>query len=342
MKGDASKPVIMKKYEDGDFARLSEAIIKPAIERRYEPVTIMPNRRRAIIRFPEVLVISHSRLRKWRRCKKLHDYRYNQKLRPRRKGIPLLKGSVIDACIGAHNHGRPWRVELEKFRKEFNRLFAEERATLGDLPAMIEKIVTNYIETYKTDGLSYPPRRGRRRSQLPVRVWLDDRTLFIGYIDAYPKDRRGLNWLMDHKAPKNIPDEDARFSDVQFAFYVWALEKSGYPKPDGIIWDYVRSMIPKKKGRGDQLYRVRLPNPKREMIDQLVADMRVTAEEIRREGKTNTVRTMDWTCRNCEYYSLCQAELRGLDSDFIRKKEFVTKGEEHGDEKEGADGRDDA
>jgi hypothetical protein len=31
---------------------------------------------------------------------------------------------------------------------------------------------------------------------------------------------------------------------------------------------------------------------------------------------------MDWTCKTCEFRSLCQAELRGVDADFIRKSEF--------------------
>lgn len=309
------------------------------MKREYSPV-IFVSPRRLRIEFPEVLVISHSRAKKWRRCKKLHDYRYNQHLKPRKKGVPLVKGSVIDAAIGEHNSGRPWRPVIEEFRREFNRLFAEERAELGDLPTILESIVEGYLEAYKTDGLTYPPRRGSRRTQLPVRVWLDNQTLFIGYIDAYPRDRNGRNWLMDHKAPKRIPDENSRFADIQFALYAWALERTGYPVPDGIIWDYVRSIKLKKPRPNDTpYYRVRLPAPKKEMVLTLVEDMRKTAEEIRRDGPTATVRSIDWTCGRCEYFNLCQAEVRGLDSDFIRKKEFITKEEErHAAETEGTDG----
>lgn len=278
------------------------------------------------IGWPEVLTISHSRAKKWRRCKMAHNYRYVQKLRPIRKRTPLLKGSVLDKAIGAWMERRPWEPIIEEFRREFNRLFVEERAELGDLPKELEKIVEGYAAFYRNDGLTYVRRR-RRITQIPVRIYLDNRTLFLGYIDAYPRDRQGRNWLLDTKSTKRVPGEEGRFADIQFVFYAWALRELGYPVPDGVIWDYVQSVIPKKTGRATYR-RIRLPHPKKEMIATVLKDLRDTAEEIREHGKTATTRSLDWSCPMCEYYSLCQAEVRGLDSEFIRKKEFTVKGEE--------------
>ena len=78
------------------------------------------------IDWPEVLVVSHSRLKTWRRCQMQHHYRYYQGLRPIRKGIPLAVGTAVHAMIEAHHERGDWSPELETFRQEYNRLFREE------------------------------------------------------------------------------------------------------------------------------------------------------------------------------------------------------------------------
>jgi CRISPR/Cas system-associated exonuclease Cas4 (RecB family) len=279
------------------------------------------------ISFPDVLQVSHSKIKKWRRCRRAFHYRYVQHLKPRVKRTPLLKGSVLDKAIGAWMAGKDWRKVLVEFEKEFKKLFPEERAELGDLPTMMNTIVEGYASFYANDGMRYLKRRHGKVTQIPIRIYLDNRTLFIGYIDAYPQDRQGRNWLLDTKSTKRMPGEEGRFHDIQFVFYVWALARLGYPIPDGVIWDYVRSEVPKKPRPGSVAYRrVRLPNPSRQMISSVIKDMLSTAEEIRRVGTTDATRSPDWTCSMCEYATLCAADLRGLDTTFMLRKDFTIDG----------------
>lgn len=327
------------------------------------------------IDWPELLRVSHSRLKTWRRCQMQHHYRYYQGLRRIRKSIPLTVGTAIHSMIEAQHERGDWSTELEEFRAEFSKLFREEQAELGDLPSICNDIVLGYFEAHRGDGLTYPVRRRGRATEIEVKVGLDSSTVFVGYVDAYPQDQQGRNWLMDHKTCKVIPDEDARFADLQLVTYSWLLPEMGYPKPDGVIWDYIRTKPPTRpevlkngtiskarkidstysvymdtvrrelgeeavseyedfartlSGREDKFYRrVSLPNPPRAMVDSAVKDILVTTSEIRKAGPTATVRNMTRDCKMCSYYTLCQAEVRGLDSEYIRKTEYVTKEKEN-------------
>jgi hypothetical protein len=77
----------------------------------------------------------------------------------------------------------------------------------------------------------------------------------------------------------------------------------------------------KPRGEIDFLLRVPLPAPRPEMVKTIAQDALSTAKEIQRNGDS-TVRTMDRTCKQCEFFELCQAEVRGLDSNFIRKTQY--------------------
>jgi hypothetical protein len=72
----------------------------------------------------------------------------------------------------------------------------------------------------------------------------------------------------------------------------------------------------------DFFQRIRLPTPGKDLIYNVVHDATETAKEIQRLGGVSKVRSMDRTCKQCEFYSLCSAEFRGHDSDFIRKSEY--------------------
>jgi hypothetical protein len=328
------------------------------------------------IEFKPVLKVSFSRIKTWRHCQMKHHYRYNEKLRKRKKPLFAFIGTALHRCIEEYQEGRDWTLYLKEFKSQYDRLFADEKEMLGDLPDELKAIMENYFAYYSNDGLTYPARRWGKRTEIEVKAWLDSETLFVGYIDAYPQDSEGRNWIMDHKSFKAMPDEDSRFSDYQFVVYYWLLPQLGYPKADGIIWDYLRKKAPvppeplksgalsKAKnqdttvevymakavelfgtekaeeeygefaretfsGREDRFFRrVYLPQPPDTLVDNIVIDLKASIEEIRSMGPISRVRNMSRECKQCEYYNLCSAELRGLDTDFMRKFEYTVKGEE--------------
>ena len=322
--------------------------------------------------------ISFSKGKLWRRCKMAFNYKYIQRLEKRKKALPLIMGSTIHSVIEEYTEGRDPQVPMDQFRKDFNKLFNEEKAELGDLPTELQGIMETYFKYYENDGLTYPMRRHGIRSEIPVKVDLDNNTQYIGYVDAFPQDQEGRDWVMDTKSCKSIPDESNRFADTQLVLYVELLPMLGYPKPSGVIWNYIRKKAPAipellkngglskaakidttydvymatvekllgpdakpeyeefaqtLKGREEKfLRRIYLPNPNRAMVDTVVSDLVETAREIRLYAPTSTVRNPTRDCRFCGFYNLCQAELRGLDSDFIRKADYQIKGEVNAEE----------
>lgn len=102
--------------------------------------------------------------------------------------------------------------------------------------------------------------------------------------------------------------------------------------------DYKEILDPlKKRGIIDFYQRVQLAKPSPKLVENIVSDARQTALEIQLHGKTSKVRSMDYTCKQCDYYALCQVEARGLDSTFIRKADYQPRKEEepvNGDQEE--------
>jgi hypothetical protein len=189
--------------------------------------------------------ISFSKARTWRRCHKQYDYRYNQQLEKRKLPVPMFRGRILGECLDAVVAGESWAAVLAKYEKEYKRLFDEEKEEYGDLIGDIRSIVARYLSTYATEKYSYLMNpETHKPSEHRVEVDMGDGVTFVGYIDKIALDEAGRKWIMDHKSHKNLPDEDARFSDLQLAFYVAMAPKAGYGEMAGIIWDYVRTKPP--------------------------------------------------------------------------------------------------
>ena len=307
--------------------------------------------------------VSYSKIRKWRQCHKLHDYSANQKLRRRRKGRPLLAGSIGHEMLDADAQDKDAYEVLEKYAKEYEELFSEEQEMYGDLIGDMKRIYKAYHRRYEDDGLYYI------ESEVTLIVQLDDDTEFICIIDKIVEDEDERLWLMDHKFNKNIPTPDARASDLQLLGNAWAWDQANPDRPlTGIIWDYCRSKPPtipeqlkaggltrrknlrsdvytyrerlKELGlneadysevlealvKNDALYFARTVLPVGDALQEsILGDYRSTATEIRVLGETLKDRNLTRDCKQCDYYNLCQAELRGLDADYIRKTEYYTR-----------------
>ena len=73
------------------------------------------------------------------------------------------------------------------------------------------------------------------------------------------------------------------------------------------------------------------------ILKNVYEDAVTTANQIREfmnKPKEEFDRNLTRDCSWCEYYPLCQAELRGLDSDFMRKVDYKKKekGEQENEE----------
>lgn len=308
----------------------------------------------------ELVRVSHSRIRAWRTCHKLHDYRHNQKLSPKRKPLPMKRGILVARLLELYYGKKDWKGELETYRKEFQKLWTEEQDLYGDLIGDVESIVKRYIAYYRDDGLKYVTVEKKWEFEY-------NGLMIVGRTDAEVKDENGKTWLLERKVPKKIPDEDTRFSDNQTVLYHWIQSICDNRAPYGIVWDYLRSKLPavpdvlksgelsqRKNMDTDQatylkaikdnelnqadyaemlahlegneekfFYRVWLPRPSKKQVDIVVDEFLQSAFQIAELGEILTDRNPTRTCKSCEMYRLCRIESRGDDSNFIRKSEYT-------------------
>jgi hypothetical protein len=70
--------------------------------------------------------------------------------------------------------------------------------------------------------------------------------------------------------------------------------------------------------------RVRLPAPPKGLIEKVVEDARATAVMTHALNQAGiTPRSMSgFNCSGCEFRALCEAEVRGLDAKFVRKRDY--------------------
>ncbi len=188
--------------------------------------------------------ISFSKARSWRRCHKQYDYRYNQRLEKKKKAVQLFRGGMIGECLDAVVEGTSWTAVIDRYAKEYKRLLDEEKEHYGDVIGEVRSIIARYIETYKNEKYTYKVGPHGKPYEHKLDVDMGDGITFVGYIDKIAIDEAGRQWVMDHKSHKNLPDEDARFSDLQLVFYVDMAPRAGYGEIAGIIWDYVRTKPP--------------------------------------------------------------------------------------------------
>lgn len=300
---------------------------------------------------------SQSKIKAFRRCPKNYEYKYVQGLSRRTTPSQLARGVTFHEMLDAVAMGKDPMIPLANYRKEYNNLWNEEEGEYSS-PEDILSLFNRYRKFYADDELDYGG-----RSEIEVQVEHQG-IVFKGIIDKLAKDRQGRIFVMDHKTHKLIPDESVRFSDIQTILYYWAARESG-EKVDGVLWDYIRTKPPTKPEllkRGglsrrkdadvdyDTLLetirendldpddyreeleraskkvfflRIKLPKPGEDLIKEVVGDFFHTARDI--QDSTHFPRNMSRDCKMCSYYQICSAEVRGFDSESIRKMMFVTK-----------------
>lgn len=121
--------------------------------------------------------------------------------------------------------------------------------------------------------------------------------------------------------------------DTDEATYRTAIRQNGLREKD---YADILAII-REKGTNRFFNRVQLPSPNKDLVRNVVNDARVTASEIMHLGGKARTRHMNMTCKQCQYFALCQAEVRGLDAGFIRETEYTVKERDDARQEEGAE-----
>lgn len=186
------------------------------------------------------LTLSNSKVKTWRRCPKQFEFKYEMKLRPKRKGVQLERGSWLHDLLMHHYDGHDWRERHNELKRQFDNLFEEEKEHLGDLPDEVERLMRGYLHEYrKIDGAFRTI-----DTELDEIITLPNGLKFNFIIDRIYEDRDGGLWLQDHKSVKNFMDPDFMLLDAQLARYFWCAERMGYTPLLGIEFNEFRTKAP--------------------------------------------------------------------------------------------------
>lgn len=254
------------------------------------------------------------------------------------------------------------KMILEEYAKKYKTLFIEEQERYGEtFIDDIRRIFEGYVRTYEDEKLTYLGSEefvgtdiaadlrfvgtiDRRVADPSGRHWLmeskshksipgeenrfsDLQTVF--YIWAWNRENptrplSGVIWDYLRTKPPRIPEvlkstgQLSQAQNIDTDYFTYVSEVRRLQLNPSIYTDFLNSLKQRSK---DRFYlRVKLPAPSNTMVETVVADMRATAVTL------NTLkvfpRNMTKDCSFCEYYRLCHAEVRGLDSAFVRKADY--------------------
>lgn len=181
-------------------------------------------------------ILTNSMLGAFRRCIKQSEYKYVHRLKPKRLGGPLKRGTWVHELLEVHARGEDWKKRHKKLTAKFNNLFDEEKDFYGDMPTEINRIMKSYFWHYKHDPWKYHEVELELTAELPNGVLL--RIKFDGLIE----NQFGL-WLVDHKTHKTLPNFEYRMLDTQSPIYIWVAHQNDIPV-NGFIWNYLRWKAP--------------------------------------------------------------------------------------------------
>lgn len=310
----------------------------------------------------EVDYFSQSKIKTWRRCQKSYDYKYLQGLVRKASPVALLRGTTLHAMLEAQIKGTDWKVPLEDYRKVYTNLWTEEAEDYPS-PEELESILVRYNRHWANDGLDYG---GRAEIEIMAerdgmlfkgiidalpddqhgRRWLDDHkthkvlpdehTRFsdiqtVLYYWAHRENGEpvdGILWDYIRTKPPTPPEvlkagglSRRKNIDCDADTYLKAIHDNKL-NPD----DYKEMLA--LTAKNTFFKRVYLPKPSETLIQEVVGDFFGTADEIRRHDGGRFYRNMTRDCKSCSFYQVCSAEVRGLDSTFIRKQMFTVKSKE--------------
>lgn len=181
-------------------------------------------------------ILTNSMVGAFRRCIKQSEYKYVHRLKPKRLGGPLKRGTWVHSLLEEDAKGGDWLTLHKKLSNKFNKLFDEEKDFYGDMPTEILQVMKSYMWHYKNDPWKYHEVELELTAELPNGVLL--RIKFDGLIE----NQFGL-WLVDHKTHKTLPNLSYRMLDTQSPIYIWVAHQNKIPV-NGFIWNYLKWKAP--------------------------------------------------------------------------------------------------
>jgi hypothetical protein len=197
--------------------------------------------------------------------------------------MPLAKDTVLTGVVDIFPKTADGRIWIGE-HKSHKQQTPTEDVRMRDLQAMIyAHVAKEYYKIKRVSGVMWDYIRSKTPA---VPALLKNGTLSKARIDTLPHvyEREINNQGLDRKDYVDI------LGDLDDKLPTW----------------FRRVFLPLNQGA----------------VDQLMEETVITAREIKVKAGVDTTRNVSRDCSWCSYERLCQAELFGMDADFIRSREY--------------------
>lgn len=312
-----------------------------------------------------IFQVSQSKVQCWRDCRYKYYLRYVEGLRKKFKARPLRFGGFIHTMLDADFNGlNPFKALKQEVVGQ-GKLFAAEREEVEETEQTARIIMRDYFEYWedaKPAQSFTPTERKGKNAEHEVLLDLTDGIKVIMKLDGLGVTGDKRRVLLENKTFKQLPSDDHRWRNLQSNIYKWGTDQLGI-KLDGMMWNYIRSKVPSvpqtlkdggvSKKRLDTLPAALKEHFGKEKIpEKLLADSTAnrknyfirtftafrtqtvksvfedfveTAKEMRAGHGVAKAKTIGRHCEWCDMEPICRAELTGLDTKFIKKKEYTNR-----------------
>ncbi len=288
-----------------------------------------------------------------------YNYKYIQKLRKKIKNKNLYIGTMVHECLESHYTNKDWMKVIEKYNKKYLKMFEEERVEVEGCVDLTQQLVEGYIEYFKDEELNVEFMEKEILTELCDGIYLEGKIDLIATdrnsrrfivehktCKNFPDEATRMadiqtviyNWALEKEGIKSsgviwdyvrkkvptVPpllkkgglSKNAKI-DTTYEIYLGSINEHGLDPND------YKEILDDLKSKENNFYkRITLPF-NRALVEQVLDDTISAAKQIKKLGKVVKDRNMTKDCSWCDYFNLCQTELRGLDSEFMRNKQFI-------------------
>lgn len=315
---------------------------------------------------PKVFKISHSKAKVGRKCQMAYYYKYIRKLRAKSKSRPLMIGTLIHESIESYIKDGTYLGVFKEFRENtFIKLNVEERALNADIIDLCKVLVRGWVNRWnrgpyemlwvekefeveiapgivlvgKIDGRCRDKGTGRewliehktckRMPDEAVRMYDTQTPTYTSVLDVIgEKPVTGVIWDYVRTKMPAIPERLAsgllsQRKNIDTIPEVFMREVHRH----GLNPDAYQDII---KGLSDESFYRRIPyQVSKHQTSRLREEMIITAHYLQElETKDDYFRNLTRDCSWCDYKDLCYAELRGDDTSYLIKHNFVETSDE--------------
>ncbi len=303
--------------------------------------------------------VSQSKIKTWRQCRMQYHYKYILKLTRKHKPYPFMRGSILHNMLEAHYKGQDAWKPYREACKRYEKLFRIEREEYGDLPKDLKVLMDGYFAFYKKDELTPLEIEKEFRVKLVGNIFLCGK---IDMIARAQKLKWMTEHKCHNTIPSGslVPYTNLQSNSYVWAYeketgkaldgicwnYLWGkpatkpkLLKNGVmsTRKTTLTWPMFRQALIDAKleptdylkvkqelaGNEANFYQRKFIPIDKKLTENILEDTKATALEIEKLAGKDKTRNIGFHCDKCEYRKPCEAQLRGLDYNYILKADFI-------------------